>query len=235
MYTSLILNILILITIIPLSFDKKVKFYSHIEDVIITILFGSFFMLLLEIFFMRRGISGFIPDYIIKTNFFYLPIEKVLFFITIPYSCIFIYEYIRTKFKKDFLLPYVKKINMLVIFILTFLLLFSFYKEYPFTILALSDIFIYLYFINKLNNNYMGYFYLSYLVTLIPYLISNTLVNNGLWFISKSPIIWYNKDKISDLKIFNIPLENTVYFMFFLLTYISIYEFSKSKKMNPKA
>lgn len=235
MYTTLILNLLILAIIIPLSFNKKVKFHSHFEDTIITILFGSFFMILLERFFMYRGICGFMPAYQIKTSFFSLPIEEVLFFITIPYSCIFIYEYVRTKFKKDFLLPHIKKINVGVIFILTIVLLFSFYKEYPFTISTLLDIFIYLYFINKFNNNYMGYFYLSYLISLIPYLISSILINNGLWFISKSPIIWYNKDKIFDLKIFNIPLENTIYFMFFLLTYISIYEFSKSKKKSKKA
>lgn len=231
MYTYLILNILIIFFPLKLSFDKKLKFYSHFEDLSISILFGGFFMVLLDMFFVKKRILVFMPEYLIKTNLISLPIEEILFFITVPFACIFVYEYLKIKIKKDFLSQHVEKINLTLIFLLTALMSFSFYKTYTFTIAIFLDVLLYLYFIKKLSNKYMGYFYLSYLVTLIPFLILNIILAKGVWFISGRPIIWYEYSKTWGLKLLSVPVENIMYFMFFSLLYISIYEFSKSKKI----
>ena len=45
-----------------------------------------------DIYFTAKGVWDFNPNFIIDVKFLYLPIEEWLFFIIVPYACVFIYE-----------------------------------------------------------------------------------------------------------------------------------------------
>jgi len=98
------LLILILAGIIPflLSFYKPLGFYKNIIALIksialITLIFGTW-----DILATFRGHWKFNPQMVGSIKIINLPLEEVLFFIVIPFCCIFTWEamkYIKTKLK----------------------------------------------------------------------------------------------------------------------------------------
>lgn len=96
--------VLVLAGIIPfiLSFWPALKFYSNLKSllktlILIVIIFGSW-----DVFATARGHWYFNPDGVGKLRIINLPIEEVLFFIVIPFCCIFTWEaviYIKERLK----------------------------------------------------------------------------------------------------------------------------------------
>ena len=84
-----------------LSFWPPLKFYRNIRAlfasiILILIIFGSW-----DIFATWRGHWSFNPQGVWQMRIINLPIEEVLFFVVIPFCCIFTWEalkYIRRKF-----------------------------------------------------------------------------------------------------------------------------------------
>ena len=53
---------------------------------------------------MKSGTHwGFNNDYLLGIYLFNLPLEEILFFITVPYACVFIYECLNVYIKKNYL------------------------------------------------------------------------------------------------------------------------------------
>src|SRR5687767_9787079 len=70
--------------------------------------------------FTRMGVWGFNPKYVSGLYIYNLPIEEILFFICIPYSCVFLYEALNYLIKKDLFQDYTSSISiMLVMFLFT--------------------------------------------------------------------------------------------------------------------
>ena len=87
----LLLNILILAGPLALSFDKRVRFYSYWPK-----LFPSIGIVMM-LFIVWDGLVTdrhwfFNTSYTLPVRLFNLPIGEWLFFITVPYSCIFTWE-----------------------------------------------------------------------------------------------------------------------------------------------
>ncbi len=142
----------------------------------------------------------------------------------IPFSCLFIYEVMKYFVKKDVLAPYASLISWTLI-VLSAVLLFLFQnRTYP-VVLFLIMIIVLLAHLYILKATYMGRFYLSFGVSIVPFLIVNGLLT-GL------PIITYNAKDIMGLFLFTIPLEDLFYGMLMLLLITSFYEYFNAKK-NP--
>ena len=88
-----------------LSFDKKIHFYTRFRPLFIAILPVSTFFLLWDAYFTDNHIWGFTDEHIAKIYLYNLPVEEVLFFFLVPYSCVFIYEV---------LIGYFPKLNLFV-------------------------------------------------------------------------------------------------------------------------
>ena len=58
-------------------------------------------------------------------------------------------------------------------------------------------------------------------MSLIPFLIINGFLTGSF---SETPIVNYNPNQIIGLRIFNIPIEDTMYSLLMLLIVIAIYE-----------
>ena len=92
--TSTYLQVLAFSIIIPLifSFHNKIQFYKKWPaffkaNTLVTIPF-----LIWDELFTRQEVWGFSNQHIIGNHLFNLPIEEILFFIIIPYCCVFTYE-----------------------------------------------------------------------------------------------------------------------------------------------
>ena len=92
MSTYLLINILIIFFPLILSFDKNLKFYKKVPYVLQSIAFISTAYIVWDVIATERGDWAFSPEHLIGFYILGLPLEEILFFITVPYACIFIFE-----------------------------------------------------------------------------------------------------------------------------------------------
>ena len=81
-----------------LSFDKKVAYYRKWKYLFPALLFPALFFLVWDELKTRAGVWSFNDAYIIGVKLFSLPLEEVLFFLVVPFCCVFIYECIISYF-----------------------------------------------------------------------------------------------------------------------------------------
>ncbi len=93
--------ILLGMLVIPLilSFDKRVALYKDFKYAIISILIVAIFFVLWDQYFTSLDVWGFNKDYVGSIYFLRLPLEELLFFIVVPYSCLSVYQMINVYFK----------------------------------------------------------------------------------------------------------------------------------------
>ena len=130
----------------------------------------ALFFILWDVAFTKMGIWGFNPEYLIGIFIFNLPIEEILFFICIPYACVFTYfalkELVVVKLKQSIQ----KKINSVLIILFVFFSIYFNDKLYTLFSFTLAYILlIYAYF----SNRDFSYIYLTYLFTIPFFLLSN--------------------------------------------------------------
>ena len=92
LYYYLLINIFTLAGPLAFSFDKRLKFYRNIPAILFSYALVSIPFIIWDVIATERGHWHFNPDYIIGFKIFGLPIEEILFFITVPYACLFTYE-----------------------------------------------------------------------------------------------------------------------------------------------
>ena len=83
---------------LALSFDKKVAFYKKWEAVLVAMILVGIPFLIHDYFFTEHGIWGFEPEYLSGIYIVNLPLEEVLFFLVVPYACVFCHECIKCYF-----------------------------------------------------------------------------------------------------------------------------------------
>jgi lycopene cyclase domain-containing protein len=169
-----------------------------------------------DILFTRAGIWGFNHTY---TKDFYLgglPVEEWLFFLIVPYCCFFLYEVLRY-FVKRLYAPVASKIIIYVLLVISLIALPLVYqKTYTFTALSFAIIMLILQLIQKTYNTWFSGFLLTFLVSLIPFLI----VNGVLTYL---PVVWYDNTENFGFRIFTIPPEDMIYLFGMLLPSFNVY------------
>lgn len=206
------------------SFHKRVQFNLHFKS----FFFGLIGMLLIfipwDIWFTSLGIWGFNPKYLTGLYFFNLPIEECLFFICIPFCCIFTYHVVWTLSKNKSFKP-MKRTCWIISFALLLagvLLNDMMYTAYTFIGLSIA-ILIAPYYVN------MKVFFKTYLILLFPFLVVNGLLTGS--FIEEQ-IVWYDDNNNISLRILTIPVEDFFYSFFMLLVVMIGYQRSIDLKPN---
>jgi lycopene cyclase domain-containing protein len=204
-----------------LSFDSRVQFYKSWKFIFPGLIITGLVFLVWDHLFTILDVWSFNPDYVIGLYILNLPIEEILFFITVPFACIFIYECLKYYIKRD-LLKSVSRMISIMLIILSIVLLLAFYDRvytlitFGLLLFALS----YAEFIQKAN---LGRFYLAYLVSLIPFYIVNGILTS-------IPIVMYNNAENMAFRIGTIPFEDHFYSMSMLLINIRLFEYFKSRR-----
>lgn len=222
MYLYLYLNIFTILFPFLLSFDRKVAFYKDWGALFPAILANGVLFIVWDAMFTEAGIWGFNEEYLTGIYLFNLPLEEMLFFLTVPYACVFIYDVLNAYITKDLLQPYAKPIAVMLMLGLSLVAVFNMGKLYTSITFVLLTL-MHLVHLRFFDTRYLGRFYLAYLVHLVPFL----LVNGVLTYL---PIVWYNNDYNLGLRIVSIPVEDTLYSMLMLLLTISVYEGLRQRK-----
>lgn len=208
------------------SFEPKIRFVSKWGALFPALAITAVFFLIWDHWFTVIGVWEFNPRYLLGIYIFQLPIEEWLFFITVPFACVFIYEVLIYFFKKDIFQPFGKPVVFVLIpalLFLAFLNLDKMYTSVNFFIGALALGIHWLIFKDK----YLGRFIFAYLVHLIPFIICNGVLTGGL---TDEPVVIYNNAENLGIRIWTVPIEDTVYSMTLLLMNVSLFEFLRKRE-----
>ncbi len=222
-YTYLLLLIASIAVPLVLSFDKNVQYYKNLKYIFPAILVTAAIFLVWDIKFTAAQIWSFNTEYTIGVNFKGMPIEEWLFFIVVPYSCVFIYEVLKFYLKKyEYANPF---LVLSLVLMVGFALISYFFRHQAYTFLTFlfSTVYLgYTVFRNKFKP-YITKFYFAYFVSLLPFLVVNGILTS-------LPVVEYNSAHILNIRIINIPVEDFSYLFLMLLMVTTIYESLKESK-----
>lgn len=219
-YAYFYLHIFTFFPVFSLSFDKNVHFYKKWKYLLPAILPVAIFFILWDVFFTYKGVWGFNEHYLTGIFFLYLPVEEWLFFFTVPFACVFIYECLNFYVKIDLLKPIEKSLTIFLIVIFLIIGFWKFWHMYTATTFLLSGFFLLFHFL-FLKNTYRARFYLAYLVSWVPFMIVNGVLTGGY---TKEPIVIYNPEEYFGLRISSVPLDDSIYSFLLLLMVVTLFE-----------
>jgi len=220
-YTYLVLDLASVLFPLALSFDKKVAFYKIWKYLFPAMFISGSFFILWDVLFTAEGIWSFNPQYITGINVFNLPIEEVLFFVCVPYSCVFIYEVFNAYVNRDVLGSCGKNISILISIISLVTCILFYDKLYTIVNAGIClTLVLFATFPYRFRN--LGRFYLAYFVSLIPFLICNGIL-------TALPIVIYNNQENMNFRLLTIPFEDVFYCMSLLLSTVLLMDYFKEK------
>jgi len=217
-FLYLILDIGSLLIPLLFSFHPKIKFYKNWKALFLSLLITSTVFIVWDILFTANGVWGFNNKYLIGINIFNLPLEEWLFFICIPYACIFTHFCLsKMLFKNGLNIKFTKILTLLLLSILLVVSFSNIHRAYTFYNFLLGGsvlLLTYYYDVTILRT-----FFLSFLIILIPFFLVNGVLTGS---IIEEPIVWYNNNENLGVRLFTIPIEDTIYAFSLLLSTILI-------------
>ena len=223
-YTYLLVNLLSVAIPFAFSFESKVGFYKKWKALFPAIVIPAIGFLVWDSIFTAKGVWGFNPQYLTGIQVHNLPLEEILFFICIPYSCVFSYEVLNYFIKKDVFGKYARYGATVLLYLLVALAFKYSDRAYTFWTSILTTLFL-LYHLVILKAPYWSKLVFAYFIILVPFFITNgILTGTGL----ENPVVWYNDDENLGIRLLTIPIEDSVYG--FLLIGLNITIFEKLRK-----
>jgi lycopene cyclase domain-containing protein len=224
-YTYLIVDLCCIIFPFIFSFHSKLLFYKQWRFFLIPCAITTVLFLVWDVIFTYLGIWGFDKRYLIGFFILNLPIEEVLFFICIPFACVFSYYcfnlYIHCiRFHNQVRIFYF--FLSVVLLVVALLHLTQLYTSITFILLAV----LLLYLVVK-NEAFLPSFFICFLFILFPFLLSNGVLT-GSYF--DRIIVHYNDKYNLGIRVLTIPVEDVFYGMLLLL--LNVYGFEKMKKKS---
>ena len=210
-----------------LSFDKKIAFYREWTHLILGLLITAVGFLIWDQYFTLHKIWGFNSEYLLNIFLGRLPIEEVLFFVVVPYNCVFIHQVLKGYF------PAVKltKLSSWFFILLGVSSLFFavIYNENWYTMSTCLLAFAFVVYAWIFKPSWLGSFTFTYLVCLIPFFIVNGILTGSF---TAEPIVWYSENHIIGWRFITIPFEDLYYNFCMLFPIIAFYERNKKKSFR---
>lgn len=174
----LYINIFVISLPFILSFDKKVAFFKSWKYLFPAIFIMGAFFIGKDAVFAHYGIWGFNDEYLIGVRILGLPLEEWLFFLTVPYACVFIYACLVAYLKVDPL----KDIHRPFLYILSAVLIIVgliYYDRLYTSIIFIATALLVLYNLQT-RQPWLSMFLLSYFVSMIPFFLSTASLREVL-------------------------------------------------------
>jgi lycopene cyclase domain-containing protein len=230
----LTLDILILIFPLIFSFKWMFPYYKNYKPLAASIVIVGGVYIFWDIIVTWRGDWWFNHEYLFDFGFTLggIPVEEALFFVVVPYSCIFIYENLNFFFK-DQEMPFNRIAYYMAAAIFLIAGLIFYHQDY--TILALLSVSAFLVIaatwfqdILKSRNfwlyigiSFVAFLIFNYILTSIPIVLYNP---NAIWGGTVEQI-WYGR-------FITIPFEDFFYNFSMLSFYLLVYRYFKNRWNN---
>lgn len=211
------------------SFHPRIALYRHWNALLLAMLITLIPFIIWDVYFTHQGYWGFNEIYLSGIYYLQLPIEEWLFFICIPYACVFTHiSILEINPKLSLSDKLTKRITLFLFGLFGIVLVLNFENAYTavdmaFAILILSVV-------KKFNPKLLTSFYITFLFMLIPFFIVNgILTGTGI----EGNIVWYNDEQNLGIRLGTIPIEDTVYaFSLILMNLFLFYKFKKKTVLN---
>lgn len=222
----LYLGLLIISVLYPIaqSFEHRLQFYKKIRFLWPGILIMMAVFIPWDIAFTDQGIWWFNDRYLTGVRLFLLPIEEWLFFIVVPYACIFLYEVLNYFINKDILYSVANWIFGLFALLLIIFATIHFGKLYTSITFFLTAFALILMIV--FNPPWKGRFLLMYIVSWIPFLLINGALTGNF---TDQAVVNYNPVEFMGFRITTVPVEDSVYSLLLLLIVTSVYEYLQNR------
>ena len=178
-----------------------------------------------DVIFTINGVWGFNSDYFLGFEIFSLPLEEWLFFICIPFACVFTHYALLLYFPNLKLNKVATKaISISLVLILFILALANYDKWYTLVNFSLAIPLTWL--VYKYNPQLLQHFFLTFLVMLIPFFIVNGVLT-GSWI--DNQVVWYNDAENLGIRMGTIPVEDSIYAYSMILMNLYYFEYLCSR------
>jgi lycopene cyclase domain-containing protein len=225
MYRYLIIDVLVLSVPLLFSFWGRPKFYRRIPYVLAAFFSVGVVFLVWDVWATAQGDWGFSHEFTTGVRLLGLPLEEILFFLMIPYSCLFIYENLVCYFP-DKRLPVPRVFNGLVVASCGIAAIVFWGQNYTRTVLIFCGMFflVTIFFDHDMLESFLFWAYMA--ITYFPFFVVNYLLTSP-------PIVWYNPRAIWGVRITTIPLEDFFYSFTMLSFYTLVYRIFRKKTSVP--
>jgi len=219
----LLLNGLILIGPLALSFDRRVHFVQYWSR-----LFPAMILMMIPFIIWDSLVTGrhwwFNTSYTLPYRIFNLPVEEWLFFITVPYACIFTWEVLVEYFSnKEWPSLRLLPIILFTVTVPLALLALIYGKEYTAIVFFAFGFVFFLDYLLK-----TGLFIQRRTYVFLALLTLMMLVFNG--YLTARPVVLYDARYQLDFRVITIPLEDFFYGHTLILGVLIIYEKLKGRR-----
>lgn len=220
-YTYLLINIATVFFPLVLSFDKRVAFSKSWKLIWPGMGITGLLFLVWDILFTQKGVWSFNPNYVLGLNILGLPVEEILFFLSVPFACIFIYACVAHYIKWQLSDMVVDVLSNAIIVYAILNVVFNYQKLYTLvTFSLLAVVLIVVQYV--IRRRWLHRFYVTYVISLIPFYIINGILTS-------IPIVMYNNAQNLGKRVGTIPVEDHFYLMALLLMNIAFYEYYRQK------
>ena len=218
-YTYLILNLFTISGPLLLSFDKKVAFYKEWRFFILAMLPTSAAYILWDIIATHTGVWKFNEQYLLGSFIGNLPLEEYMFFLVVPYACLFIYACIKAYFPNLTHKPAHNVITAIVIVLSALAQIKAPGHAYTWSTFGLLGItFITLQALKF--TQHLTYLITAWAIALIPMAFVNGILTGN-------PVLIYDDSENLAIRIGTIPFEDFFYNLLYMTWMISLYEWLK--------
>ncbi|RPI37726.1 MAG: lycopene cyclase domain-containing protein [Methanoregulaceae archaeon] len=219
MSTYLLIDFLIIILPLIVSFFPDLSYYKKFPYVLVSIFAGGLFFVSWDIIATLRGDWSFNPEYVMGISFAGLPLEELLFFLFVPYSLLLVYEQ-AAYILKDRTVPWKQGAGYATGMMLILVSFLFTGKNYSFiAIFSAGIVFL-----------GMSLFFAGIMVRLAfwAYLISGFLLFILFnYFLTSLPVVIYSPSAVSGVRFLTIPLEDFFYNFTMMAVYLAFYLWAK--------
>lgn len=213
------LNLLTLAGPLARSFEPRVNFRSRWFALLPAIGLVALVFIAWDALFTSMGVWGFNEDYLVGLAALGLPIEEWLFFLTVPYACLFSYDCLNYFFPLRAGANW-SRFAAFGLAIISALLAVAYHDRlYTATACVLSGACMVV--AGVVRPPYLAAFIRVYVVCLVPFFLVNGILTGSL---TDAPIVWYDDRENMAVRVFTIPVEDAFYLLSLLWLNVSLYE-----------
>lgn len=206
-YLYLLVNFFTISIPLLFSFHPRIRFHKFWPAFFVGAVLVAVPYLVWDSLFTAQGIWGFNQRYLSGLYLWNLPLEEVLFFICIPFSCVFTYFCLEKFFALHWDPRWERVFSLIFSLALILVGIIFWEKSYTsLTFVSLGILCLLLKFVLKID--WFGKAVVVYGILLLPFLIVNgILTGTGL----EEPVVWYDTSEIIGIRILSIPVEDAFY------------------------
>ncbi|MGI9256005.1 MAG: lycopene cyclase domain-containing protein [Salinispira sp.] len=207
-----------------MSFDRRVYFIQYIPAILVAVFSVGALYIFWDVIVTRRGHWSFNDEFVGSFRVLHLPVGEWLFFLLIPYCCLFLFEVVAVYWGIGTMLPQLSWLQYALGGLCAILAVRRRRQGYTFMALLSVGLFFTAGALLTPGSIFApGYMFTFFLIFLVFLLI------DGIY--TRLPTIHYNENEIWGIRLGTIPLEDFLYNLSYIGLVLTVYLFAK-QRMN---